>query len=66
MSTKELLDKALRLKPEDRLMLVEGLIKSLDEPDRKLDDMGRGVRREKEGWKTFQWRIFSELKLKEI
>jgi len=47
-------------------MLVEGLIKSLDEPDRKLDDMGRGVRREKEGWKTFQWRIFSELKLKEI
>jgi len=39
MSTKEILEKALRLKPEDRLMLVEGLIKSLDEPDKKLDDI---------------------------
>ena len=39
MSTKELLDEAMKLKPEDRLTLVEGLIKSLDEPDRKLDEI---------------------------
>ena len=39
MSTKELLKEALKLKPEDRFMLVEGLIRSLDEPDRKLDEI---------------------------
>ena len=39
MSTKELLDQAMKLKPEERLILVEGLIKSLDEPDRKLDEI---------------------------
>lgn len=39
MSTKELLGEALKLKPEDRFALVEGLIKSLDEPDKKLDDI---------------------------
>ena len=37
MSTKELLKKALKLRPEERFTLVEGLIKSLDEPDKKLD-----------------------------
>lgn len=39
MSAKELLDEAMKLKPEERLTLVEGLIKSLDEPDKKLDDI---------------------------
>lgn len=39
MSTKELLDEALKLKPEERFSLVEGLIKSLDEPDKKLDEI---------------------------
>lgn len=39
MSTKEILEQALKLKPEERFMLVEGLIKSLDEPDQKLDDL---------------------------
>ncbi|MCP9447655.1 MAG: addiction module protein [Nitrospira sp.] len=39
MSTKELLGEALKLKPEDRFALVEGLIKNLDEPDKKLDDI---------------------------
>jgi putative addiction module component (TIGR02574 family) len=37
MSSKELLAQALKLKPEERFMLVEGLIKSLDEPDSSLD-----------------------------
>lgn len=39
MITKELLEEALKLKPEDRFTLVEGLIRSLDEPDKKLDDI---------------------------
>ena len=37
MSSKELLAQALELRPEERFMLVEGLIKSLDEPDSSLD-----------------------------
>jgi putative addiction module component (TIGR02574 family) len=37
MSMKDLLDEAMKLKPEKRFTLVEGLIKSLDEPDKKLD-----------------------------
>ncbi len=39
MGTKELLDEAMKLKPEERFSLVEGLIKSLDEPDKKLDEI---------------------------
>jgi putative addiction module component (TIGR02574 family) len=39
MSTKEILEQALKLKPEERFTLVESLIKSLDEPDMKLDDI---------------------------
>lgn len=39
MSTKELLDEALKLKPAERFTLVESLIKSLDEPDKKLDEI---------------------------
>ncbi|SFF08319.1 addiction module protein [Nitrosomonas sp. Nm166] len=39
MSTKELLDAAMKLKPEERLTLVEGLIQSLDEPDQRLDEI---------------------------
>ena len=39
MSTKELLDEAMKLKPEERLTLVESLIKSLDEPDKNLDEI---------------------------
>lgn len=39
MSTKALLDAAMNLKPEERLTLVEGLIQSLDEPDKRLDEI---------------------------
>jgi putative addiction module component (TIGR02574 family) len=39
MSTKELLDEVLKLKAEERFTLVEGLIKSLDEPDKKIDEI---------------------------
>lgn len=37
MDTKNILKQALQLKPEERFLLVEGLIKSLDEPNQKLD-----------------------------
>ena len=37
MRSKDVLEQALELKPEERFMVVEGLIKSLDEPDISLD-----------------------------
>lgn len=39
MSTKELLKEALKLKPAERLTLIEGLTRSLDEPDKKIDEI---------------------------
>lgn len=39
MSTKEILEQALKLRPEERFTLVENLIRSLDKPDMKLDDI---------------------------
>ena len=39
MSRKELLSEAMKLKPEKRFTLVEGLIKSLHEPDKALDQI---------------------------
>ncbi len=39
MTAKEILEQALKLKPKDRCTLVKGLIKSLDEPDKKLDEI---------------------------
>jgi putative addiction module component (TIGR02574 family) len=34
-----LLEKALMLKPQERFMLIDGLIRSLDEPDRSVDQI---------------------------
>ena len=39
MHTKEILEQALRLKPQDRFTLIEGLLKSLDEPDKTIDQI---------------------------
>ena len=39
MSSKEILEQAKGLKPEEKFMIVEGLLKSLDEPDRKIDEI---------------------------
>ena len=36
-SSETLLKKALQLKPQDRFLLVDGLIRSLDEPDGEID-----------------------------
>jgi putative addiction module component (TIGR02574 family) len=37
MGNVEILEKALRLPPEERFVIVEGLLKSLDIPDLELD-----------------------------
>jgi putative addiction module component (TIGR02574 family) len=39
MGSKDILKQALKLKPEERFTVVEGLLKSLDEPDKKLDEI---------------------------
>ena len=39
MSTKEILEQALQLKPEERFIVIETLLKSLDEPDEKIDEI---------------------------
>ena len=39
MSGKDLLEQALHLKVEERFLLIEGLIKSIDRPDKKLDEL---------------------------
>ncbi|NQT24933.1 addiction module protein [candidate division KSB1 bacterium] len=37
--SKILLEKALQLKPEERFLLIDGLIQSLDEPDQTIDEI---------------------------
>ena len=37
MSSKDVLEQALKLKPDERFVVVEELIKSLDKPDSTLD-----------------------------
>ncbi|MDZ7759645.1 MAG: addiction module protein [Desulfovermiculus sp.] len=39
MSAEELLHEAIKLKPEDRFALIEGILKSLDEPDKTIDEI---------------------------
>jgi hypothetical protein len=39
MHNKEILEKAMALKLEDRLLIIEGLIKSLDDPDMMIEDI---------------------------
>ena len=39
MTIKDVLEQALKLKPDERFTVVEGIIKSLDEPDTSLDEI---------------------------
>ncbi|MCI5158615.1 MAG: addiction module protein [Candidatus Electrothrix sp. AUS1_2] len=39
MTSREILSRALALKPEERFVIVEGLLKSIDEPDRTVDEI---------------------------
>ena len=37
MDSKEVLEQALALRPDERFSVVEGILRSLDEPDTSLD-----------------------------
>ncbi len=39
MRSKEILEQAITFKPQERFKIVEGLLKSLDEPDRNIDEI---------------------------
>ena len=39
MGSKEILEQAIALKPGERFLIVEGLLKSLDEPDKTIDEI---------------------------
>ena len=47
MDSKEILEKASRLKPDQRFLVVEGLLKSLDEPDQELSAIWAGEAEER-------------------
>lgn len=39
MDSKEILSQAMELRSEERFLIVEGLLKSLDEPNKILDEI---------------------------
>lgn len=39
MNSRDILEQALKLKPDEKFMVVEGILKSLDQPDRSLDEI---------------------------
>ncbi len=39
MSNKDILELAMKLNPEEKFLLIEGLLKSLDEPDKNIDEI---------------------------
>ncbi len=39
MSNTEVLEQALKLRPEERVLVVEGILKSLDIPDPTVDEV---------------------------
>ena len=39
MKSQELLKEVLSLKPQDRFLIVEGILSSLDHPDKEIDEI---------------------------
>ena len=39
MKSKQILENALNLKPLDKIRIIDGLLKSLDEPDKTIDEI---------------------------
>ena len=37
--TKAILEQALKMKPADKLIIIEGLLNSLDEPDKTIEEI---------------------------
>ncbi len=38
-SSKQILEQALNLKPQDKIGVIEGLLRSLDEPNKSIDEI---------------------------
>jgi len=38
-TAKHLLEQALHMRPADKFLIIDGLLQSLDEPDKTLDDI---------------------------
>jgi len=39
MKSKQILENALNLKPQEKISIIEGLLQSLDEPDKSIDEI---------------------------
>lgn len=39
MSNKEIIESALRLSPPEKLLIVESILRSLDEPDKEIENI---------------------------
>ena len=39
MSNKEILESALKLSPPEKLLIVESILRSLDEPDKEIENI---------------------------
>ena len=39
MSSKEIIESALKLSPPEKLLIVESILKSLDEPDKEIESI---------------------------
>ncbi len=39
MSNKEIIESALKLSPPEKLLIVESILKSLDEPDKEIENI---------------------------
>jgi hypothetical protein len=53
-TTRSILDNAINMRPADKFVIIEGLLSSLDEPDKTIDEIGaieaeKGLKAYKEG-----------------
>ncbi len=39
MSNKEIIESALKLSPQEKLLIVDSILRSLDEPDKEIEDI---------------------------
>lgn len=39
MSNKEIIESVLKLSPQEKLMIVDSILKSLDEPDKEIEEI---------------------------
>ena len=39
MSNKEIIESAIKLSPQEKLLIVDSILRSLDEPDKEIEDI---------------------------